>query len=59
MAPFDNGPVTFRLTGRQRSVYASLAVKSLAMATLYENALRALRGEPVASKYHGSGGPDG
>jgi hypothetical protein len=43
MAPLNDGPVAFRLTGRQQSVYASLEVKSLAMATLYENALRALR----------------
>ncbi len=43
MAALDDGPVVFRLAGRQQRVYASLAAKSLAMAALYENALRALR----------------
>jgi hypothetical protein len=38
----DDSPVAFRLTGRKQSVYESLAAKSLAMAELYENALRAL-----------------
>jgi hypothetical protein len=41
MAPLDEAPVAFRLTGRQQSVHASLAAKSLDMAALYENALRA------------------
>jgi hypothetical protein len=43
MTPLDDSPVAFRLTGRQQSVHASLAEKSVAMAALYENALRALR----------------
>ena len=42
MAPLDEGPVAFRLIGRQQSVHASLAGKSVGMAALYENALRVL-----------------
>src|SRR5579872_4684921 len=42
MAPIDDGPVAFCLTGRQQSVHASLAAKSLDMAALYESGLRAL-----------------
>lgn len=42
MAPLDDGPGAFQLSGRQQSVYASLAVRSFETAALYENALRVL-----------------
>lgn len=42
MGPLDESASPFQFTGRQQTVYAAIAAKDVAMAELYEDALRVL-----------------